>query len=263
MGCCRASQPASAGPPGPARLLSLAAEALRAVAEQAPVVVVVEDLHWADASTRDLVSYLARVLRRDPVLLLVTVRAEELDPARPVAELVSELARAPHAERLVLRPLDRDEVAAQLRAITGVAAAGRAGGPDGGPGRGQPVLHRGTARGRRAVGDAVPATVREVLLTRVARLPAPGRRVLHAAAVLGRGVPHELLAAVTDPARPGRRAAGGGGASGCWSRPWRRLPVPAPADPGGRVRRRAAGGPPGPACPGGGRGWRQPAQPRR
>lgn len=54
-------QPAGAGAPGPARLLSLAAEALRAVAGQVPVVVVVEDLHWADASTRDLVSYLARV----------------------------------------------------------------------------------------------------------------------------------------------------------------------------------------------------------
>ena len=177
-------QPAGAGPPGSARLLSLAADALRAVAGQAPVVVVVEDLHWADASTRDLVSYLARVLRRDPVLLLVTVRAEELDPARPVAGMVSELARAPHAERLVLHPLDRDEVAAQLRGDHRGRAAGRDGGPDGGPGRGQPVLHRGTARGRRRCGR-VPATVRDVLLTRAARLPAPGRRVLHAAAVTG------------------------------------------------------------------------------
>jgi DNA-binding CsgD family transcriptional regulator len=192
-------QPAGSGPPGPARLLSLAAEALRALAEQAPVVVVVEDLHWADASTRDLVSYLARVLRRERVLLLATVRAEELDPARPVAELVSELARAPHAERLVLRPLDRDEVAAQLRAITGVTpptamveqmvtrAAGN-------PFFTEELLAAGTGA------DAVPVTVRDVLLTRVARLPAPGRRVLEAAAVLGRTVPHELLAAITDPA---------------------------------------------------------------
>ena len=108
-----------AGPLGPARLLGLAAEALRAVAGQLPVVVVVEDLHWADASTRDLVAYLARVLRRERVLLLATVRAEELDPARPVAELVGELARAPHAERLVLRPLDRDEVAPSCRRSPG------------------------------------------------------------------------------------------------------------------------------------------------
>jgi DNA-binding CsgD family transcriptional regulator len=192
-------QPAGTGPPGPARLLSLAAEALRAVAEQLPVVLVVEDLHWADASTRDLVSYLARALRRDRVLLLATVRAEELDPARPVAELVGELARAPHAERLMLRPLDRDEVAAQVRAITGVAPpaamvdriVARAAGN---PFFTEELLAAGTDI------DAVPATVRDVLLTRTARLPAPGRRVLQAAAVLGRSVPHELLAAVTDPA---------------------------------------------------------------
>jgi predicted ATPase len=190
---------AGAGPPGPARLLSLAAEALRAVAEQVPVVVVVEDLHWADASTLDLVSYLARVLRRDRVVLLATVRAEELDPARPVAELVAELVRAPHAERLVLRPLDRAEVAAQLRAITGVAPpaamvdqmVARAAGN---PFFTEELLAAGTGA------DTVPATVREVLLTRAARLPASGRRVLQAAAVAGRSVPHELLAAVTDPA---------------------------------------------------------------
>jgi predicted ATPase len=192
-------EPACAGPFGPARLLSLAEEALRAVAEQLPVVVVLEDLHWADASTRDLVYYLARALRRDRVLLLATVRAEELDPARPVAELMSELARAPHAERLVLRPLDRDEVAAQVRGITGVVPpaaivdrmVARAAGN---PFFTEELLAAGTG------GDAVPATVRDVLLTRAARLPAPGRRVLQAAAVLGRSVRHELLVAVTDPA---------------------------------------------------------------
>src|ERR1700723_3589560 len=48
--------------------------------------------------------------------------------------------------------------------------------------------------------DGVPATVEDVLLTRTARLPASARRVLQAAAVLGRSVPHELLAAVADPA---------------------------------------------------------------
>jgi DNA-binding CsgD family transcriptional regulator len=192
-------RPAGGGPPGSTRLLGLTADAVRVAAGQAPVIVVVEDLHWADASTRDLVSYLARVLRRDPVLLVVTVRAEELDPARPVAELVSELARAPHAERLVLHPLDRDEVAAQLRGITGVTPPAtivdqmvtRAAGN---PFFTEELLAAGTDT------DGVPATVRDVLLTRVARLPAPGRRVLQAAAVLGRSVPHELLAAITDPA---------------------------------------------------------------
>ncbi len=146
-----------------------------------------------------LVSYLARVLRRDRVLLLATVRAEELDPARPVAGLVGELARLPHAERLALEPLSRDQVAAQLRAITGVAAApgmvdrmvARAAGN---PFFTEELLAAGTGQ------EAVPATVRDVLLARVARLAEPGRRILRAAAIVGRSVPHELLAAVAGPA---------------------------------------------------------------
>src|SRR6266851_2139853 len=84
------------GPPdpfGPTRLLAAAADAVRAVAARTPLVLVVEDLHWADASTCGLVSFLARAVRRDPVLLLLTARSEELDPARPVSVLISELAR--------------------------------------------------------------------------------------------------------------------------------------------------------------------------
>jgi predicted ATPase len=94
-------------PFGLTRLFAAAADAVRAVAAETPLVLVVEDLHWADASTRGLISFLGREIRADPVLLVVTTRAEELDPARPVSVLVRELARMPHAERLVLAPLDR------------------------------------------------------------------------------------------------------------------------------------------------------------
>src|SRR6266571_4425405 len=80
--------PGQADPYGPTRLLAAAADAVHAVASGGPLVLVVEDLHWADASTRGLVSFLARGIRENPVLLLVTVRAEELDPARPVSVLI-------------------------------------------------------------------------------------------------------------------------------------------------------------------------------
>ena len=192
--------PGGPGPAGTARLLGAAAEALRAVAASGPAVLVVDDIHWADASTRVLLSYLARALRRDPVLIVLTVRTEELDPARPAGELVAELARAPHVERVALRPLDRDGVAAQLRSITGVPPSAvlvdrmveRAAGN---PFFTEELLAAGDGG---AVGDgAVPPGVREVVLVRVARLPAAGQRVLRAAAVLGRRVPHDLLAAVT------------------------------------------------------------------
>jgi hypothetical protein len=203
-------EPGGAGPAGTARLLGAAAEALRAVAASDPAVLVVDDLHWADASTRVLLSYLARVLRRDPVLIVMTVRTEELGPGRPAGELVAELARAPHVERVALRPLDRDGVAAQLRSITGMVPSAalvdrmveRAAGN---PFFTEELLAAGDSGGAGGGPAGVPPGVREVVLTRAARLPAAGQRVLQAAAVLGRRVPHDLLAAVTGP---GELAAG-------------------------------------------------------
>jgi DNA-binding CsgD family transcriptional regulator len=184
---------------GPTRLLAAVAEAVHAVAAGTPLVLVVEDLQWADASTRGLVSFLARAIREDPVLLLVTVRAEDLDPARPVSVLIGELARMPHAERLVLAPLDRAAVAAQVEAITGVAPSARLTGQLVQRAAGNPFF---TEELLAAGPDAftLPASVRDVLSARVAWLPAAGQRVLSAASVLGREVPHQLLAAVADAA---------------------------------------------------------------
>jgi DNA-binding CsgD family transcriptional regulator/tetratricopeptide (TPR) repeat protein len=189
--------PGRADPFGRTRLLTAAADAVRSVAAEAPLVLVVEDLHWADASTCGLVSFLARAIRADAVLLVVTVRAEELDPARPVSVLIGELARMPHAERLVLAPLDRAGVAALVEAITGVTPSARLTGRLVQRAAGNPFF---TEELLAAGPDALtlPASVGDVLAARVVRLPAAGQRVLGAAAVLGRAVPHELLTAVAE-----------------------------------------------------------------
>ncbi len=188
-----------ADPFGPTRLLAGAADAVRAVAAETPLALVVEDLHWADGSTCGLVAFLARQIRADPVLLVVTVRAEELDPARPVTALIGELARLPHAERLVLAPLDRAGVAALVQAITGVAPSARLIGRLVQRTAGNPFF---TEELLAAGPDAatLPASVRDVLATRIAQLPAAGRRVMEAASVLGREVPHQLLAVVAAAA---------------------------------------------------------------
>ncbi len=161
---------------------------MRAVAAQTPLVFVVEDLHWADASTRGLVSFLAHEIRGDAVLLLVTARAEELDPARPVGVLIGELARMPHAERLVLAPLERAEVAALVEAITGVAPSARLTGQLAQRAAGNPFF---TEELLAAGPDALmlPASIRDVLAARAAQLPAAGQRALGAASVLGRAIP--------------------------------------------------------------------------
>jgi DNA-binding CsgD family transcriptional regulator len=189
--------PGRADPYGRTRLLAATADAVHAVAAETPLMLVVEDLHWADESTCELVSFLARVIRTSPVLLVVTVRAEELEPVRPVGVLIGELARMPHAERLVLTPLDSVGVAALVEAITGMAASARdtdrlmqraAGNPF--------FTEELLAAGPNA--PTVPASINDVLAARVAQLPAAGQRVLGAASALGRAVPHQLLAAVAD-----------------------------------------------------------------
>jgi DNA-binding CsgD family transcriptional regulator/tetratricopeptide (TPR) repeat protein len=160
-----------------------------------PVVLVLEDLHWADASTRDLVLYLYRALAHAPVLLVATLRADEVGADHPVAKLVADLMRSPRVERLNLAPLDRAEVTALAAAILGAAPASdmvdallaRA---EGNPFFTEELLAAWPTRG------AVPRTVREVVITRLARLSTAAQQLARLAAVVGRTVPHDLLAAI-------------------------------------------------------------------
>jgi DNA-binding CsgD family transcriptional regulator/tetratricopeptide (TPR) repeat protein len=164
-------------------------------AEDAPTVAVVEDLHWADTSTRDLLVYLARALHDAAVLLVGTVRSDEPAPAGPLAAMLSELARSGRAVRLGLRPLGRNEVTEQLAGILGADPPAtlarrlfeRA---DGNPFFVEELL---AADPR---GQAVPPTVSEIVLARLCALSPSAQRVLRAAAVIGRTMDHVLLAAV-------------------------------------------------------------------
>ena len=89
-------------------------------AERSPVVLVLEDLHWADRSSRDLVAFLARTLRAGRVLLVVSYRSDELHRRHPLRPLLAELVRLPGVERLELAPFSRAELAEHLAAIAGV-----------------------------------------------------------------------------------------------------------------------------------------------
>ncbi|HEV2784432.1 MAG TPA: AAA family ATPase [Actinophytocola sp.] len=165
-----------------------------------PVVLVIEDLHWADASTRDLLLYLHRALATAPVLLVGTHRADEVAADHPVATLVAELARSPRTERVTLAPLDRAEVISLAGAILGAPPSGemvealisRA---EGNPFFTEELLAAWPTRG------SVPGTVREVVITRLARLSTAAQQLARLASVVGRTVPHDLLAGLaTMPA---------------------------------------------------------------
>jgi DNA-binding CsgD family transcriptional regulator len=191
-----------AGPPTGADLDQLQVlDAMRAVlvglSERSPVLLVVEDLHWADRATRDLVGFLARTLRSGRVTLAVSYRSDELHRRHPLRPLLAELVRLSVVERLELAPLTRAELTEHLEAVAGAPlpaeqVEGIYARSEGNPFYAEQLLAAGA-------GDArveLPATLAEVLLARVQGLPESARQVLGVAAVAGRRVPHRLLAEV-------------------------------------------------------------------
>ena len=88
-------------------------------AARRPLLLVVEDLHWADGASRELFGYLARNLGERPVMLVGTVRTGELPSGHPIRQLVAELGRREDVVSLPLAPLDAHHVGEQVTAIDG------------------------------------------------------------------------------------------------------------------------------------------------
>jgi DNA-binding CsgD family transcriptional regulator len=162
-----------------------------------PVLVVLEDLHWADRSSRDLLRYLLARLVDEPVAVVASYRADDLHRRHPLRPLLAELVRLPGVERLTLEPLPDAEVGALVRGLAaasgGVPAAtvddvvARA---EGNAFYAEELLAAGLA------GEALPLGLSDVLLARVEQLDPGAQQVLRVAAVAGRQVRHELVAAV-------------------------------------------------------------------
>src|ERR1700712_341156 len=110
--------PGAALDPG-AQGLELLRRVLTTLADAAPVLVAVEDLHWADRWTRDLVVTLAAHLHREPVLVVLTMRPEALPAGHALQTMVAELGRHPRAVVRDLGPLDRGIVRRLVAATSG------------------------------------------------------------------------------------------------------------------------------------------------
>jgi predicted ATPase len=106
-------------PNGQVRLFEAVLELLDLIGERAPVVLILEDMHWADRSTRAFTAFLARSLRQERVLLLLSYRSDELHRRHALRPLLSELYRLERARRIDLEPLDRDELSEVLTDILG------------------------------------------------------------------------------------------------------------------------------------------------
>jgi len=167
------------------------------LATDAPVLVVIEDLHWSDPGTRDAITFLVPNLVSRRVAFVLTYRTDELDRRHPLLPWLSELDRTGRFERIELQRFDRDETTSLIAAITGT----------------EPSAAQADRIQRRADGNAffveelsgmeglssattLPVDLADLLLVRLDRLDEPSRRVVGAASVAGRRVSHELLTRV-------------------------------------------------------------------
>jgi predicted ATPase len=178
-----------------ARLFELLLGLFGRLSQQEPLVLVVEDLHWADRSTRDLLAFLIRNLRRARILVVVTYRNDE-----PVQEhlgpYLAELAGGGRVERLELPRLDQAQTGAQLVGILGAAPAAELVAAVFARSEGNPFFTEELLAAVRAGSGELPATLRDLLRGRIQGLPEPAQHILKVVAVAGRQVPHGLPATV-------------------------------------------------------------------
>ncbi len=196
------------------RLFHVMTEAVHALGRVQPLVVVIEDVHWSDDATLDLLLHLARRIGSQAIALVLTFRSDELGPR--LARLLADLDRARCASEIDLRPLAPSNVAAMLQAIFGSDAAFGASFIDGlhGLTEGNPFFVEEVLKGLLVVGDLeradgawrvkplehvhVPRTSTEAVGRRLAGLSQAARRVAEVAAVAGRRFDFTLLQSLTE-----------------------------------------------------------------
>jgi DNA-binding CsgD family transcriptional regulator/tetratricopeptide (TPR) repeat protein len=194
------AQPSAARPGEREQLFEGVYRLVAMLARRAPVLLIIEDVHWIDPSSRDLLLFLVHNARRDRIAVVATYRGDELDRGHPLRPFLAELERSGRAERIELGGLGYAEVAELIAAISGRS-------PD--PGSVQAIFARSEGNpfyveellgGVEDARGGLPSSLREALLLRIERLAPQASGVLAGAAVIGRSVDHRLLASVvTDP----------------------------------------------------------------
>ena len=189
------------------RLFSSYTNYLRRAATLGPLILVLDDLHWADKPSLLLLQHFVREIERMPVLVVGTFRDTDLSRGQPLAEALAALNREAGFQRVVLRGLSRDEVTAYIHSVSHVDPA-------------LPVLERifeetegnpfflsevvnlmaqeGTLEATSLSDVAIPDGVREALGRRLDRISEQGNALLATAAVVGREFPYATLALIDE-----------------------------------------------------------------
>ncbi len=163
---------------------------LAELAANQPVLLILEDLHWADRSTRDLVTFLSRVLRNERIALAVSYRTDDMHRAHPLRPVVAELLRLPSVTAIEVGPLAPAAMAEHLEQLGG-----------GTPAAIDEVIRRAEGNAYFAeellascsAGTELPAGLADLLVARIINLSPTTQQVLRAAAVTGRRIDDELV----------------------------------------------------------------------
>ena len=179
-----------------ARLFELLTRLLERLAQRRTLVLVFEDLHWSDRSTRELLAYYFRSVQAARVLVLATYRTDDIHRRHPLRPFLAELDRLRTAHRIELARLSGPEVAAQMAGILGAPpdpalALSVFERTEGNPFFVEELTVGGQPRG------GMPETLRDLLLVRVEALDERVQDVLRVVAEGGSSVEHGLLARAT------------------------------------------------------------------
>ena len=183
----------AAGPAafGRERLFELLRGALGRLGRRRPVVLVVEDLHWADGSTRDLLRFLVRTAAAERLALIATYRTDDLDRAHPLRPYLVELRRDARVQLIDLEPFSRADFAEHVAAILGTLPAPASldrlyERSEGNPFFTEQLLSAPDS-------DVLPNSLRDAMAVQLERLPPAAERVVRVLAAAGRHVDHRLL----------------------------------------------------------------------
>ncbi len=171
-------------------------ECCAALGQRGPTVLVFEDVHWADSASIELIDFLARNLASSRVLMVVTYRNDEVDPASVLGMTIGELARLRSVAAVELAGLDRDATGVLMREVLGAAPEwslldavhARSGG--------NPFFAEELTAARGA--PSLPISLRNVVMLRIERLSPDARMVAAAVAAAGGSIDHRVLEATSE-----------------------------------------------------------------
>jgi DNA-binding CsgD family transcriptional regulator/tetratricopeptide (TPR) repeat protein len=190
----RSTEPASGF--AQSRLFESILRFLDRLAQEQPVVLILEDAHWADRSTLDVLVFLARMVRDERLLVVATYRSDELHLRHPLQPALAELNRSRHVESIELAPFDREDLSRLLGDIldrlpsptTVQRIFARSGGN-------AFLAEELLASEGKQTGEELPGQLQGILLARVAALAEDTKEILRLTATVGRPIEHHLLSA--------------------------------------------------------------------